>query len=78
MNKESIKLQTRLRHVDIHQHWLRERAQNGQIDIKWIPMKDMTADGLTKSLGRQRHADFVYLLGLRELRATLDPTEWME
>src|SRR5256886_1729092 len=29
-------LTTKLRHVDISQHWLRERVQNGDIRIKWI------------------------------------------
>jgi hypothetical protein len=76
VNKESMKLHTRLRHVNIQQHWLRERTQPGHIDVKWIPTKDMPADRLTKSLGRQRHADFMRLLGLRDLKAILGPREW--
>ena len=31
MTKESPKLTTRLRHVDVHQHWLRQEVQAGCI-----------------------------------------------
>jgi hypothetical protein len=77
LNKESPKLQTKMKHVDLHQHWLRERVQNQDITVNWISTREMPADGLTKPLGRQRHADFVRLLGLRDLRGELDASEWM-
>ena len=33
MVKESPKLITKLKHVDIHQHWLREQVEAGNINI---------------------------------------------
>ncbi|KAL1953588.1 hypothetical protein VTO42DRAFT_2569 [Malbranchea cinnamomea] len=34
VNKELPKLNTKLRHVDIHQHWVRERVQDGDIVVE--------------------------------------------
>ena len=77
MNKESPKLKTNLRHVDIRQHWLREQAQSGNIKVTWIPTNEMPADGFTKPLARTRHEEFMRHLGLRDLTTILDPSEWL-
>jgi hypothetical protein len=45
---ESAKLQTKLRHVDIHNHWLRQECQAKRIHIQWKPTTDIVADVLTK------------------------------
>ncbi len=47
---KSMKLQTKLRHVDIHSHWLRQEVQHGSIHILLVPINKMVADGLTKAL----------------------------
>ena len=47
---KSMKLQTKLRHVNIHSHWLRQKVQRGLIHIRWVPIKEMIADGLKKTL----------------------------
>jgi hypothetical protein len=62
--KEMPKLVTRLRHVDIRQHWLWQEAQEGRLRVDWVSTADMPADGLTKALPCQKHDDFVRLLGL--------------
>jgi hypothetical protein len=49
---ESAKLQTKLRHIDIHSHWLRQEVQQGSITLTWQESKKMMADGLTKALSR--------------------------
>ena len=64
VNKLEPALTTKLRHVDIHQHWLRERVQEGELKVGWISTNDIPADGLTKPLPRQKHERFVKLLGL--------------
>jgi hypothetical protein len=64
-------LTTKLRHVDISQHWLRERVQNGDIQVQWVPTNDMPADGLTKALTRQKQERFVKQLGLVDIRGKL-------
>ncbi|KAJ6780944.1 hypothetical protein PWT90_01693 [Aphanocladium album] len=67
--EELVKLVTKLRHVDIHNHWLRQEARKGSFDLQWIPTREMAADGLTKALPRQRMEEFVRQLGMEELNA---------
>lgn len=61
---ESLKLQTKLRHVDIHSHWLRQEVQRDSIQLKWMPIKRMIADGLTKALTPANFGIFVRMIGL--------------
>lgn len=65
MSKQQPVITTKLRHIDIHQHWLRERVQSGELKVTWLSTNDMPADGLTKPLSRQKHEHFVELLGLK-------------
>ena len=69
--KENQKLQTKLRHIDIHQHWLRQEVQAGRVHIEWVPSADMPADGLTKALPRQKHERFITQLNLVDIRTQL-------
>ena len=62
---QTPRLQTRLRHVDIQGSWLREVCSSGQIEVRWISTKQMPADGLTKSLTRQAHEDWIKLINLQ-------------
>lgn len=45
-----MKLAAKLRHVDIHNHWLRQEVQAGPLKISRVPTAEMPADGLTKAL----------------------------
>jgi len=67
LTSESPKLTTKLRHIDIHNHWLRQEVQRKNIHINWIPTAKMPADGLTKALPRQKHETFIRLLGLVDI-----------
>ena len=58
---------TKLKHVDIRRHWLREQVADDKIKIAWIPTGQMPADGLTKALPWQKHQNFVCQLGLVDL-----------
>jgi hypothetical protein len=60
-------IQTRLRHIDIHNHWLREKVQNKEINVRWVDTDSMPADGLTKPLSVEKHVQFVKLLGLVDI-----------
>lgn len=64
--EESMKLQTKLRHVDIHSHWLRQEVQRGTITIAWQETKKMIADGLTKALGKTLFRRFTDMIGLED------------
>jgi hypothetical protein len=72
LEKDSPLLRTKLRHIDIHNHWLRQEVQEGRINVKWVPTADMPADGLTKSLPRQRQEKFVQQLGLVDISDLLE------
>ena len=75
---ESTKLQTKLRHVDIHSHWLCQEVQRGSIAVRWVLTKQMMADGLTKALTHANHENFVGMTGLEdqsELLATIQKGE---
>lgn len=75
LRKEDPKHRTKLRHVDIHRHWLRQEVQEGRISVEWVPTAEMAADGLTKLLPRQKHQKFVEMLGLADLRTRLSGHE---
>lgn len=63
---ESMKLQTKLRHIDIHSYWLRQEVQCKSIHIRWVPTKKMAADGLTKPLSAPNHETFIEMMGIED------------
>lgn len=65
--KPGAQLTTKLRHVDIHRHWLRQEVQKGTINIQYTPTTSILADGLTKMLPPQRHKEFIKLIGLEAI-----------
>jgi len=69
--KATEKLQTKLKHVDIHHHWVRQEVAEGRIHVEWKPTSHMPADGLTKILTRQKHKAFVQQLGLCDIHSLL-------
>ena len=50
VNADVAKLHTKLRHVDIHNHWLRQEVKQKTIEVKYVPSDHMIADGFTKAL----------------------------
>ncbi|KAG7001233.1 hypothetical protein FOFC_03480 [Fusarium oxysporum] len=65
---EIATLKTKLRHVDIHNHWLRQEVQGGKIQVKYTKSTDMIADGLTKALPAGKWDRFLYQLGLEDIQ----------
>ena len=64
VHKEVSKLQTKLRHTDIHNHWLRQEAHRGTITVKYVKSAEMLADGFTKALPANKWPTFLKQLGL--------------
>ena len=64
--KDDPSIQTKLRHVDIYQHWLRQETQSKHVLIDWIPISQMPANGLTNILTSQCFHNLMRLLGLTE------------
>ena len=65
--KDSPKLVTKLKHVDIQQHWLRQETARGNVQIDWKPTTEMVADGLTKPLTIQKHNDFLKMINMVDI-----------
>ena len=59
-------LHQRTKHIDIKHHFLRKHIANGSVDVKYIPTKEMTADGLTKPLPAANLKRFVDMLHMEE------------
>lgn len=74
LQKEDPKLATKLKHVDIHQCWLRQEVQNDRIKVEWISTQDMVADGFTKALSPQKHQLFVRQMNLVDIQIPKRPT----
>lgn len=64
-------LKTRLRHVDIHNHWLRQEQQRRALEVVHTPTDSMIADGLTKALPHHKHARLCMQLGLVDITGLL-------
>ena len=75
INKETATLQTKLRHVDIYNHWLRQERATGRIRVEYVPTKEMVADGLTKALNADNHQKFVAMLKLVGIKSLIQGQE---
>jgi hypothetical protein len=78
INAEIAQLRTLLRHVDIHNHWLRQEALKGSIKVDYTPSAEMIADGLTKALQSSTFDTFREQLGLRDLSAVIEARKLKE
>jgi hypothetical protein len=72
MMKDTPKLVTKLKHIDIHQHWLRQEVAKGEVKIEWISTAEMPADGLTKALSSQKHSAFIKQLNLIDISTIIE------
>lgn len=78
LTEDSAKLTTKLRHVDIHRHWLRQEYQGDRIRLNWVPSAEMVADVMTKSLSRQRHLAFQEMLSMEDISSQIALEKRME
>ena len=67
LTKDAPNLMMKLKHIDIHNHWLKQEVQIEKIGIFWVLTMEMPADELTKPLSHQKHEAFIRLLGLVEI-----------
>ena len=78
LKEDSAKLNTKLRHVDIHQHWLRQEYTARRVLFEWIPTTEMIADGFTKALPKQKFQNFVQMVGMVDISDRLRDEKRME
>lgn len=65
ITQSGMRIDTKMRHVDVQQCWLREKYQEGSLRVKWIETNSMPADGFTKLLSPQNHQRFINQIRLR-------------
>jgi hypothetical protein len=70
--KQEDKLNSKLKHVDIHQSWIQQEVEVGRLNVKWVDTNNMPANGMTKILGRQKHAEFLRQLCLVDIPLCLE------
>ncbi|RMZ86702.1 hypothetical protein DV736_g6071, partial [Chaetothyriales sp. CBS 134916] len=71
INEDSVKLTTKLRHVDIHNHWLRQEAQARRVLFEYLETAQMPADRFTKALPRQKYGEFIKLIKMTNITLRL-------
>jgi hypothetical protein len=54
----------RAKHIDIRHHFVRDAIQDQIIWVQYIPTAEMTADSLTKALGREKHEKCTARMGM--------------
>ena len=57
----------RTKHIDVHYHYLWQKYESGEIALNYTPTHAQPADVLTKGLGREKHNQFRFQMGMRDL-----------
>ena len=65
------RINTKLRHVDIQNMWLRQEYAKGSLQISYLETGGMPADGLTKTLTQQQFDKFKLLINLQGTDTTI-------
>ncbi len=53
-----------MKHIRVHQHFIRECIYDNNVDLEYIPMADQVADVLTKGLSTTKHKKFTKEMGV--------------
>ena len=56
----------RSKHINIVYYYIRDLQKLEKINVSYVPTNDMKADGLTKSLTKQKFQRFLKLIDIRE------------
>jgi hypothetical protein len=54
----------RTKHIEMRWHWIREIMNRKKITLRYLPISEMIADGLTKSLSAPAFSKFRTMLNL--------------
>ena len=61
------KVNSRVKHIDIKYHYVREAVENKVIDIKYCSTHDMVGDAFTKGLPKVTFEKFRKLMGINQI-----------
>jgi hypothetical protein len=71
------KVDTKLRHIDVTQFWLRKFVQRDILKMNYLLTAKMTADDMTKMLSSQKHKEFMKQLELINTQKMMkDDANW--
>ncbi|HEX4706357.1 MAG TPA: reverse transcriptase domain-containing protein, partial [Candidatus Udaeobacter sp.] len=56
----------RTKHIEVRYHFLRQKIENREIELEYIPTGEQVADALTKGLSREKLVSFSAKMGLRD------------
>ncbi len=70
-----FKTETKLRHVDIAQCWLRQSVQSDYLSMNYLSIAKMIANELTKILSLQKHREFINQLRLVDVEHLIKAAE---
>jgi hypothetical protein len=59
VNEKTSQLTTKLQYIDIHNHRLRQEAQNGKVKVIYMPTNNMIANSFTKFLPANKMCQFL-------------------
>ena len=80
-NLSSIKLarnpvfHARTKHIEVHNHYVRERVLAGNIDLVYVSTEEQVADIFTKALGAEKLRHFWTMLGLCKMQSSRGSVE---
>jgi hypothetical protein len=57
----------RSKHIEIKYYFIRDKVQEGEVKLEYIPTNEQTADILTKPLSRIKFAYFREKMGIAEI-----------
>jgi hypothetical protein len=57
----------RSKHIEIRHHFLRQKIDENELDLVFVPTGDQVADVLTKGLVREKHERFADAMGTRRV-----------
>ena len=49
---------SRTKHIDLRYHWIRNKVEEREIEVVYVPTEHNTADVFTKALGKEKHSYF--------------------
>jgi hypothetical protein len=70
-----LKTETKLRHVDIAQCWLRKSIQSDYFSMNYLFIAKMITNELTKILSSQKHREFINQLKLVDVKHLIKATK---
>ncbi len=78
MTAEISKLSTKLKHVDIQNHWLCQEYEQDHIIIHYVDLKNMITDNLMKALSLNSHCWFLDQMNLINIQDHLQDCQVQE